>query len=57
MKSEYRGETLWLTQVSASGKTYYITSDSYRQTYFLWSGEKKTKYTASDPTDLYKYMK
>lgn len=57
MKSEYQGETLWLTHITEAGTIYRVTSDEYRKEYHLWKEDKKTKYTASDPTDLYKYCK
>ena len=57
MRSEFQGETLWLTHITETGTTYRITSDEYRKEYYLWKENKKTKYTVSDPTDLYKYCK
>lgn len=57
-----KGETLCLTYTAenASNPTHYITVNPLRDTYFLYevTGGKavKTKYKASTPTELYKYM-
>lgn len=57
-----KGETLCLTYTAenANSPTHYITVNPLRDTYFLYevTGGKpvKTKYKASTPTELYKYM-
>lgn len=57
-----KGETLCLTYTAenANSPTHYITVNTLRDTYFLYevTGGKpvKTKYKASTPTELYKYM-
>lgn len=52
---------LWLTYTTSTEKVYFITSDKYRDMYYLWKNVKGkptiTKYSAEDPTDLYKYFK
>ena len=57
-----KGETLCLTYTAenANSPTHHITVNPLRDTYFLYevTGGKtvKTKYKASTPTELYKYM-
>lgn len=57
----FKEHILWLTHYTESGKIYYITSDRYRDAYYLWKDSKgkpaPTKYSAEDPTELYKYCK
>lgn len=48
---------LWLTVKSESGVTYYVVSDMLRQTYYLYKGKKKTRWSSSNPLDLNKYIK
>ena len=48
---------LWVTEVSETGKTYYIVSDQFRNEYQLWNGNKPTRYKSSNPQELYKYVK
>lgn len=56
-----KSEILWLTQITSTNKTYLITSNQQRDTYFLYEAingkPTKTKYKASDPTGLDKYIK
>ena len=48
---------LWVTQISETGKTYYIVSDQFRNEYQLWREKKPTRYKSDDPSTLYKYIK
>lgn len=61
MEPKFDDEKLWVTFYTLTDKVYYITSDHYRQKYFLWksgkNGPVKTKYESDDPMDLYKYCK
>ena len=56
-----KSEILWVTQNTSTNKTYLITSNQQRDTYCLYEvvdGKPiKTKYKASDPTGLDKYIK
>ena len=56
-----KSEILWLTQTTSTNKTYLITSNQQRDTYYLYEvidgKPTKTKYKASDPTVLDKYIK
>ena len=56
-----KSEILWLTQITPTNKTYLITSNQQRDIYYLYevidSMTIKTKYKASDPTGLDKYIK
>ena len=56
-----KSEILWLTQTTSTNKIYLTTSNKQRDTYFLYeviNGKPtKTKYKASDPTGLDKYIK
>ena len=56
-----KSEILWLTQITPTNKTYLITSNQQRDIYYLYevidSMPIKTKYKASDPTGLDKYIK
>lgn len=59
--AEFDGETLWVTYRTETGKVYYITSDSHRDTYHLWKQTKdkpsRMKYESTDPLDLYSHCK
>lgn len=48
---------LWLTYTTQNGTHYYITSNLYRDMYYLWKENRKTKYTNSNPTELYSKIK
>lgn len=48
---------LWLTYTTQNGTNYYVTSSLYRDVYYLWKEKKQTKHTASNPEELYKYIK
>ena len=48
---------LWVTQISETGKTYYIVSDTLRREYILYKGKKPTRYKSTNPLELYKYVK
>lgn len=48
---------LWVTVIGESGTTYYIVSDTLRQEYYLYKGEKKMTKKSDNPMDLYKYVK
>jgi len=56
-----KSEILWVTQNTSANKTYLITSNQQRDTYYLYEvidgKPTKTKYKASDPTGLDKYIK
>ncbi|HOE39712.1 MAG TPA: hypothetical protein PLY69_09040 [Bacteroidales bacterium] len=56
-----KSEILWVTQNTSTNKTYLITSNQQRDTYYLYEvidgKPTKTKYKASDPTGLDKYIK
>lgn len=48
---------VWLTYTTEHGAVWYITSDTLRQEYQLWKGNKKTRYTSDNPEELYKHIK
>lgn len=54
-----KGETLWLTYLKDGQPTHLITSDKFRDNYYLYTVKngkvKKTARKASEPTALYKY--
>lgn len=56
-----KSEILWLTHTTSTNRIYLVTSNKTRDTYFLYevinSKPTKTKYKASDPTELDKYIK
>lgn len=56
-----KSEILWVTQTTSTNKTYLITSNQQRDTYYLYEvidgKPTKTKYKAPDPTGLDKYIK
>ena len=58
---EFKEQILWVRYHTASGKIYLITSDKYRDMYYLWKDVKgnpaPTKYKNEDPSELYKYCK
>jgi len=58
---DFKEQILWVRYHTDSGKIYLITSDKYRDMYYLWKDVKgkpaPTKYRAEDPTELYKYCK
>lgn len=60
-KKIIKNEHVWVTQITSTNKTYLITSNQQRDTYYLYEvvdGKPiKTKYKASDPTGLDKYIK
>ena len=49
--------SVWVTHYTDSGNVYKICSDKNRESYTLYKNNKKTNYTNSDPTELYKYCK
>lgn len=63
MKDEIKFDLqcLWVTFTTQEGNSYYITSDKFRDSYFLWKDKKGkpslTKYKSENPLDLYKYCK
>lgn len=59
--NEFNNQMLWVTMISESDKTYYITSEKMRDMYYLWTDSKGkpklTKYKNENPLELYKYCK
>lgn len=53
----FNNEILWVTVILKSGAVYKITSDTHRDNYYLYKNDKKTKYSADDPEQLYKHCK
>ena len=48
---------LWLTYTSESGQAWRVVSDVMRTEYYLFKGDKQTRYKNENPCELYKYMK
>lgn len=55
-----KSETLWVQYMNKGNVTHFITSNTYRDKYFLYEVNDgqiiKTKHKADNPLDLEKYL-
>lgn len=48
---------LWVTEISETGKTYYIVSDTLRREYYLYNNKNKMLIESKSPIELSKRIK
>ena len=48
---------IWLTYTSETGQVWRVVSNVMRTEYYLFKGDRQTRYKSDNPCELYKYIK